>query len=402
MTEVIKILIVFLAIVAGLRLSKSLPISVLAGAVLAAVLFRLGFLNTLGIAGRALVSRMTVTTVLAFYSITFLQRMMETRGQLDLAQQALNGIFNNRRVNASLAPVFIGMLPSAGAVTICGAIVDKAAGDDLTVEEKTFVTSYFRHIPEAILPTYSSILIGVQLSGQPMGSFLLWTLPLVVLLAALGYGFYLRKIPKETGQPPSQDKKKDVLDLFKSFWTILLTIVLIIAFELPVYAAVAVSALVNVFVNRFGWEELRPLFRSAFELRLILTTVCVMIFKDIVIATGIVNILPGVLSGLPIPAFLTFFIIFFCGTVISGQQSINVVGLPLAFATVPGAGVPLLVYLMATGYAAMQISPTHMCLAIVTEYFGVSMGALVRKTLPVIAVFCLVLTGYYLLLCTLL
>ena len=293
MTEVIKILIVFLAIVAGLRLSKSLPISVLAGAVLAAVLFRLGFLNTLGIAGRALVSPMTVTTVLAFYSITFLQRMMETRGQLDLAQQALNGIFNNRRVNASLAPVFIGMLPSAGAVTICGAIVDKAAGDDLTVEEKTFVTSYFRHIPEAILPTYSSILIGVQLSGQPMGSFLLWTLPLVVLLAALGYGFYLRKIPKETGQPPSQDKKKDVLDLFKSFWTILLTIVLIIAFELPVYAAVAVSALVNVFVNRFGWEELRPLFRSAFELRLILTTVCVMIFKDIVIATGIVNILPS-------------------------------------------------------------------------------------------------------------
>ena len=78
------------------------------------------------------------------------------------------------------------------------------------------------------------------------------------------------------------------------------------------------------------------------------------------------------------------------------------VGLPLAFATVPGAGVPLLVYLMATGYAAMQISPTHMCLAIVTEYFGVSMGALVRKTLPVIAVFCLMLTGYYLLLCALL
>lgn len=398
MIDVFKILVVFLAIVVGLRLTKSLPISVLLGGALAALLFRLGIFNTLQISGKALVSEMTIVTVLAFYSITYLQRMMENRKQLDLAQQALNGIFNNRRVNTALAPVFIGMLPSAGAVTICGAIVDKAAEDYLTVEEKTFVTSYYRHIPESLLPTYSTILIGVQISGQQMGDFLLWTLPLVVFLALLGHLFYLRKIPKATGQPPSQNKGNDLLNLFKSFWSILLTILLIITFNLPVYIAVTISILINIFVNRFRWKELRPIFRSAFESRLILTTVCIMIFKDIIIETGIIGILPKVLSSLPIPAFLTFFIIFFCGTIISGQQSINVVGLPLAFATIPGAGVPLLVYLMGAGYAAMQMSPTHVCLAIISEYFKVDMGVLIKKTAPVIATFCVVLTGYYFLL----
>ena len=49
-------------------------------------------------------------------------------------------------------------------------------------------------------------------------------------------------------------------------------------------------------------------------------------------------------------------------------------------------------------YAAMQISPTHICLAIITEYFNVSWGQLMKKTLPVILVFVVILTGYYMLL----
>ena len=72
--------------------------------------------------------------------------------------------------------------------------------------------------------------------------------------------------------------------------------------------------------------------------------------------------------------------------------------IPLAFASIPHAGAGLLVYLMALSYAAMQISPTHICLAIITEYFWVSWGQLMKKTIPVIVVFVVILTGYYVLL----
>lgn len=396
MANIIKILIVFLIIVIGLRKFKNLPVSILLGAATATLLFRMGFIYALSVAARALTDKLTIITVLAFYTITFLQRMMEKRGQLDLAQKALNGVFNNRRINASLAPAFIGMLPSAAAVTICGAIVDKAGEKHVTTEEKAFIASYYRHIPEAFLPTYSSIIIGVQLTGQSMGEFIMLTMPLVALLAILGYVFYLRKIPKETGSPPSTDKKRDMADVFRSFWTILLTITLIMVFDLQVYVSVTIAIVANVFINKFKWVELRPMFFSAFEKRLILTTICVMIFKDIILETGIVHSLPATLSTLPIPSFLTFFVIFFFGTIISGQQSINVVGLPLAFASIPGSGTPLLVFLMAVGYSAMQMSPTHICLAVITEYFEVGMGALVKKTIPVIVSFCIILSAYYL------
>lgn len=74
-----------------------------------------------------------------------------------------------------IAPVIIGFLPSAGAVNICGAIVDKATGKDLDVEEKTFVTSYYRHISESFSPTYNAILLALSITAVSTGQFvLLW------------------------------------------------------------------------------------------------------------------------------------------------------------------------------------------------------------------------------------
>ena len=68
-------------------------------------------------------ARATIETLVVFYSITFLQRMMEKRKNLSNAQVAMNGLFNNNRVNASIVPFLLGMLPAASTVFICGPIV---------------------------------------------------------------------------------------------------------------------------------------------------------------------------------------------------------------------------------------------------------------------------------------
>ena len=107
----------------------------------------------------------TISVALSFYLITFLQRMLEMRGRLGQAEEALDDIFHNRRVNASMAPAVIGLLPSAGALLISGAIVKNSCGDYMSDEDMTFTTSFFRHIPESFLPTYASILLAITLSG---------------------------------------------------------------------------------------------------------------------------------------------------------------------------------------------------------------------------------------------
>ena len=398
MLDVLKLVGVFFVIVAFIKYRKPLPLAIAAGGAAASILYGLGLLPTLGILYRGAQSWSTLSVLFVFYLITFLQRMLERRGALRMAERSLDGLFNNRKVNASLAPMFIGLLPSAGAVTICGAIVDSACGDHLTTEEKTLATSYFRHIPESFLPTYSSIIVGVELSGVPMSSYLLGMIPMVAVLIALGYFFCLRKLPRETGQPASPDRRKDLANLVRSLWPIALAVTLVIALEMPVYATTLLVIIANALAEKFSPAELKPLFLKAFEPRLLVSTFAVMLFKDIINATGVVGVLPGIFAALPIPTYLVFFLIFFFGTIVSGQMAITAICMPLAFAAMPDGGMPLLVLLLSAGYMAMQISPTHVCLAIVTEYFCTDMGTLIRMTMPIVFAFSGVLLGYYLLL----
>ncbi len=396
--NVTSLIVIFLIIVLILNLGGPLQLAIIGGIVATSVFYSSGVHETLTVILKSATSWSTLSILLIFYLITFLQRMLEKRGALRLAEKSLDGLFNNRRVNASLAPIFIGLLPSAGAVTLCGAIVDAAGGDRLTAEEKTLITSYFRHIPESFLPTYSSILIGVGLSGVPLTSYLAGMIPMVLALVALGYFFFLRKLPRETGQPPSTDRMKDFANLMRSFWTVALIVALIIVFRVPVYAAVPVSIILNVLAEKFSLDELLPMIPSAFEMRLLSSTGLVLIFKDVLAAAGVIETLPLTFESLPIPGFLTFFLIFFFGSIVSGQMSITAICMPIAFATIPDGGMPLLVLLLSAGYIAMQISPTHVCLAVVTEYFHTNMGTLIRMTLPVVLAFCAILLPYYLLL----
>ncbi|MCD7994129.1 MAG: DUF401 family protein, partial [Clostridia bacterium] len=154
---IMKLCLVFVVIIAILWMKRPLFWAISGGLAAALVLYGIRVPDALSIMGRSAVSKDTVTVVLSFYFITFLQRMLERRNRLKQAEQSLNWLFNNRRVNASAAPAVIGLLPSAGAMTICAEIVRSSCRDYLSNEDMTCVTSFYRHIPESFLPTYSSI-----------------------------------------------------------------------------------------------------------------------------------------------------------------------------------------------------------------------------------------------------
>ena len=82
------------------------------------------------------------------------------------------------------------------------------------------------------------------------------------------------------------------------------------------------------------------------------------------------------------------------GTLVAGSQAIIALALPLAFATIPDGGLALMILLMCMTYIAMQVSPTHICLAIVTEAFDVSFIELVKKTFPILIIFTAITAVY--------
>jgi integral membrane protein (TIGR00529 family) len=340
----------------------------------------------------------TFSILISLYLITYLQRMLEAKDQIKLAEKDLDGVFHNRRVNAAGAPLFIGLLPSAAAMILCGSIVQNSTGDYLTKKEQAFVTSWFRHIPESFLPTYPAVLLMANLSGVSLAPFIAAMLIPICGLVLIGYFPYLKKLPKTPDTAKSNQRIRDALNLVKHLWTLIFILVLILVFKLQVVVAVLVTILLAAIVYRFKGMTLKKFVTEAFEVRLLGNTFLVLVFKEFLEYTHVLQVLPKALAYLPIPTFLVFAVLFFLGGIISGANGIIALATPMAFATIPDGGVALMVLLMCMAHGASQISPTHVCLLVGSEYFQISFGDLVKKNLPAVLKFCCFAMGYYLLL----
>ncbi|MGN0157676.1 MAG: DUF401 family protein [Brotaphodocola sp.] len=389
------LLIVFSVIVILLMMKKPLSLAMAASILMAFFLYRIPPLHALEITVKSTFSGKTLSVIASFYTITYLQRMLEKRNLLSTAETGLNSLFRSRRITCMLAPIIIGLLPAAGAVYICGSIIKSACIDSLSKEDQTFVTSYYRHIPESFLPTYSSILIALELADIKAGSFVIAMLPAVALLIVLGYLFYVRKIPKEISADQLIPRTQAFRELLWSLWTILLCILIVIACNAPVYYVMPAVILIAVFVYRFHWSELKPFFISAFETKVVINTILIMIFNGVLDSTGVMTQIPDLFASLPIPTYLAFALIFFFGSIASGSTAIIVMCLPMAISAIPNGGVSLLALLISSSYCAMQVSPTHICLTLATEYFHTTLGDLIRRTLPVIVTFFICIILYY-------
>lgn len=394
---IFKLVVVFAIVMGIVAMKKPMSFAVVVGSLVTWLLYRLPAKEVAVLTINALTSLSTLQLVLVMYLITFLQRMMEKRGAIEKARVSLSRLFNNRWVNCVAAPIFIGLLPSPNAAFIAGDMVKASAGEYLNDEQRAVTTTFFRHISEAFLPTYSSILMALTLTGISAADFVLGMIPMVAILIVLGILFFLKgKVPTETGEEPSQNRWHDFLQLCDGVWAIFLIIGLILAFNFTTINATAIVLVLYFFINRFTLSEIKPFFLSAFESKIVFNTFAVMVFKEMLTASGAINALPDFFAQFPIPPFLIFTLIFLFGTLVAGSLAIIVLVLPVAMATVPNAGLPLVVLLMSTTYTAMQISPTHICLSLVAEHFNVSLGAIIKRTIPLVAVFMVISIAYYL------
>lgn len=400
--QLFKLIIIFVLIIGLVLLKRPLGQAILASALATILLFGIPPQEALRICVRSLYEKDTIILIVNFLLVTFLQRTMENRRLLERAELALQRLSGNRRLVCIAAPVIIGFLPSAGAVNICGKIIDDIIGSDLSVPEKTFVASYYRHISESFSPTYNAVILALSLTGIATGSFVMCMLPLVLILLCLGYVFYLRKIDAGLSvKHEDYDTREEYRQLIYCFWPLAACILIVITFNISIMIVLPCIIVAAIIVYKLSAEEILRFAKSSFETRIIFNTIILMMFKNLISYTGVMENIPVLFEKAPLPLFVSFGMLMLFGTIISGANAMIVLIIPLAFSAFPGAGTPLLVFLMALSYIAMQISPTHICLAVITEYFHVSWAELVARTLPVAVSFIVIVHLYYLLLVSL-
>ena len=214
---------------------------------------------------------------------------------------------------------------------------------------------------------------------------------LLTLLAI--YLVYLRRVPRTVGET-GRSKKECVRLLLRSLWSLLLAIVL----SLPTWAVVTVVAAVNALVEKFSVQEVRDAVVKGFDLKSLLGITMTYVFKDLLILGGVIDVLPTYFEHLPIPAFLVLVILYAFGTLVAGSSAAAAAFIPLAYTMIPDGSAFLLALLMNVSFASSQLSPTHICMAIISDYFGVTFFATVKKLLPLFLLTVLIACGYYMLL----
>lgn len=396
--ELFLLLIVFLVIVITLFVFKKLlSIAVGLGIFSAIILFQIPIDKAINLILKATTSSNTINVLLILYTVTLLQRMMQHEGALKEAQLSLEKIFNNRRINTFVAPTFMGLLPSASAIYMAGEMVDTSAKDELSAKDKTFVASYFRHVFESFLPTYSSVIILVSLAGIDITSFVVVMLPMVGIYIGLGYLFYLRKLD-HFHTKTEYDKTRELISALKAISPVLIILFLIMILKVEVQYATIFVIIGYSIVKRYKANDIIKYIKNAFEIRVLLTTLTIFIFKDIILSTNVMEQLPTLFEQLGLPLFIVYGIIFFVSSLLLGNTATYVIFVPLTLVAIPNGGVSLYVYLNCVAFMAMQIAPTHICLFLACEYFKTDMTSLVKRTIPIAIIFVICATLYYILL----
>lgn len=391
--ELLFLACIFLVIIILLALKRPLWQAIAGGLVFVVILYRIPPMESLKCISRVLTNWNSLFLIVSLYLITYLQEMLNLRNLTSLVVEDLNHLFRSKRANIISTSLFFGLLPSAAATIFCGDIVKESTGEYLDKYEQAFVTSWYRHIPESFMPTYSFILLFSALANVPITQFIGCMIVPILIFILVGYYPYIAKLPKTSEESDKTGKSRHLLQLLTHLWPILLVLVLILTCGLSVVTSVLISIVATGISYRFTKKEYLSLVKKAFHPALIVNSFLCLVLKEFISYVKVLELLPDALSILPIPTYLIFVLIFFIGGLFN-STGIIAIGAPLAFSTLSG-GAPLMMLLMCMCHAANQISPTHICVVIAAEHFDISLGALIRRVIPPALLFCLLVILYY-------
>ncbi len=345
------------------------------GAALLALLYLLP-LAELGKAvwlGVAAPKSLEMTATLALTMV--MENQLRTTGMLKRMVSSLSAALPDRRMVMAALPAMIGMLPSPGGAVFSAPMVAEAAeGVPASPEQKALINYWYRHIWEYISPLYPGIILAAGLTGLSTQQLFLAHLPfaLTVIIAGAWFCFHeIGTIPPLSGSAEGRAQAFGTFLLMSS--PILISLSLVVAFKVSAVLALAGGVLILFVAHRYGPLQILKTLRESLSFKALFLVVGIMIFQEVLRATGalagISTFFAG--SGLPVPLLMA--LIPFIAGIMTGL-TVGYVGitfpllLPLMGESQPSLWLESLAF--ASGFAGVMLSPVHLCFVLTREYFA--------------------------------
>ncbi|MCX5906270.1 MAG: DUF401 family protein, partial [Deltaproteobacteria bacterium] len=395
MSATFAIIIILATIILLIRLHVSLSIALLGSAALLGFLLGLS-LPQIGISFiNGAIAEETLLLLAAVLLILFFSALMKETGNMSRAITALQNIFRDDRATVAIIPAVIGILPIVGGAMLSAPLVEEASDAlKLSPERRTFLNYWFRHVWEYTLPTYPGVILSATIMAVPVAKISLTNLPLT--LAAIAVGIFLgfravRPSSTESGplKPPHfiRSLASFLGNLSPFFFVLLLTLY----FRIHLAYCLAVAAVGVALYYRLSGSVLKRLAITSFSWEIVFLILGVMIFKEILMASGSMTSMAKEFTRIGLPPVIVIISLPFILGIITGYSNAMVgISLPilLPFFQASGNGLAYLMLAYGSGFCGSLLSPVHVCLIMTQEYFHADLNRIFRMLfLPVAIVF---------------
>ncbi len=345
-----------------------LSLVVLGSGLALAVLFGMGPMDILRSAGRSISSWPTVRLLLLIYLVLLLVEVQREKNSLRRLLQGISGLSSSKLVLATVSPAIIGLLPMPGGALVSAPMVDESLKqENLSPEIKTFANYWFRHIWEFFWPLYQGFILTVTVFDIKAAS--LMKNQFYFSLIAIVTGLVIL-IPSFRGLSPYLSRKeKPLKEFLRGTWEILLIIVFILVFNLPLLISLALVVLTSLFIS-VPMKRRPLLFSRAFNYKILLVLLSVMIFKGFVESSSLFPLLAQTVATHRTWSILLMVTLPFSIGFLTGVNTAFVgIAFPL-FIPLVGKNINYISLLYISGFSGVLLSPLHLCLVLTCEYFG--------------------------------
>ncbi|MBS6396868.1 MAG: DUF401 family protein [Clostridiales bacterium] len=393
----LNLCIIFFAIILLIRLKMPLWGAVLSASLLTAVLFHITPTILLERTLHTILGKSCIELLLITYGLILLQNLMDTHSMLARAEEGLMELSSNPRLESIVSPVISGLLPSPAAVLMAGTMLQRRYKNVLSNDTLAFITTYFRHIPEALLPVYTNVILICAVTRTPEWLFLLLMLPYTISNILVPYFIYLKPLhftctPNYRAKP----KFRSVREIMSNLWPVFLIICSILILHINAAVSVYLTLILFILQNRISLSSLMHFFKKAFNRNMLLMVATILIFTDILNYTGAPSSLLNACENISVPLFLVYGFVVFAGSIVSNFTAMVPAVFPLAVSS-GSSSIAMVIYLASLGHLASQLCPTHICISLCADQFHISINDIFRKTIPVTGIMLIISTILYLL-----
>lgn len=400
MVDFLKLSLTFILIVILLRKRVNLGYVMLISSIFLGGIFGLTPWEIIKTFGKAAIDFSTVNLIIALVLIMFLENIMRKNLMMDKILTSMKGLVKDYRAVAALLPALIGLLPSAGGAVFSAPMVEEVSKNSpLSAEKKSFINHWYRHLWEYVFPLYPGIILASEILKIPLAKLIILQAPFTIVAAIIGIPIaYLGTKKLETTEGETEESKKQLIaNLCWGITPIVLVTCLVLAGRLDISLALILVVLGLLIFYRYSLVRIKQLLKEGFSFNIVFMVLGIMIFKEVLLRTGVIDTLPQFFNSIGLPKELVFLLLpFIVGLTTGVTQAFVAVTFPIFLGLGGGQDLTLVALAYVGGFAGVMISPLHLCLVLTVQVLKANLWRVFRMLiLPEAALIALALTIHF-------